>query len=195
MRFILKFTLVILIHLMNIQVVELMGQELSKKEQKAKEKEEQLNQLYDLIKSQKFAIEVDQIIYSDGTIYQVNPSINFFLMKGDETNINFPQGGSNYYGSKTRGTVNYGNNNTMLSEGKVNNFVINDRKKGKPIIANGLIIPLTGGSMRFSISCNSSGNVSVTLRIQNGDQTTLQGKIYSLEDTKVYNRIRAIKGE
>jgi hypothetical protein len=180
---------------MNIQVVELMGQELSKKEQKAKEKEEQLNQLYDLIKSQKFAIEVDQIIYSDGTIYQVNPSINFFLMKGDETNINFPQGGSNYYGSKTRGTVNYGNNNTMLSEGMVNNFVINDRKKGKPIIANGLIIPLTGGSMRFSISCNSSGNVSVTLRIQNGDQTTLQGKIYSLEDAKVYNRIRAIKGE
>ena len=83
----------------------------------------------------------------------------------------------------------------MLSEGKLDNYEVKDRKKGKPIIANGLIIPLTGGSTRFSITCNSSGNASVTIRGLNGDQTTLQGKIYSLSETKVYNRIRTVKGE
>lgn len=166
------------------------AQELSKKQKKMKEREENLVKLDELIKSKQFVVEVDQIVLNGGNIVKVNSSNNFFLIDKEYTSIQYTYNNPISGYSKVQGVTYYGDKSGLLSEGILDVYEIKERKKGKPIIANGVIIPSIGGNTRFSISCNSSGIASVTLRNQKSEQIVLQGQIYSLEDTRVYNRVK-----
>jgi hypothetical protein len=169
------------------------GQDLTKKEKKLKkanEKEEILKMYYALIKSKEFVIEVNQIILDDGSIILVNSNVNFFLINIKESNIqiayNLPLTG----GSRDMGVTYFGDKNGISYEGIVDKYKLMEFDSKKPIRLTGSIIPLTGGNLNYSLSCNSSGIANVILRTQRSSQLVFEGKLYSLSDSSVYNRRR-----
>jgi len=156
-----------------------------KKEIKEKEKEDELARIYKLIESREFIVEVDQIILDDGGIANVNSTTNYFSVDSTKTTIqityNFPLGQVN----NPAGTTYYGDKNGISLEANIDKYDIKERKQGKPITLSGSFNSFRGHST-FSLSVNSSGIATVTIRNQNGNQTVFQGKINNFADTKVF---------
>lgn len=165
------------------------SQELSKKEQKKKLKKENLQALLEIIKSKSFVIEIDQVVLDDGSIVTVNSNINFFIIDDSKAFIQLSviqKAQDDFYGFGSKPS---GDSSGINGRGKVDKFELKELKSGKPIIVHGGIIPAAGGNIRFSLSCNSSGIASITLRKQNSNQTVIQGKLYSIEESNIYNPI------
>lgn len=160
--------------------------ELSKKEKKAKEKEVELDKIYNLIDSRMFIVEVEQIIFDDGKMQSLNPTSNFFMFDKMNTRIqityNIPISADVV---QTKGTTYYGDKNGISMEAVIDKYELKERKVGKPIILSGSIDSFRGHSL-FSVSVNSSGMASVTLRDKNGNQTVFRGMISSISESKVY---------
>jgi hypothetical protein len=160
--------------------------ELSKKEKKAIEKEAELDKIYHLIDSRMFVVEVEQIIFNDGKMQSVNPTSNFFMFDKITSRIqityNFPIDAEIV---KSKGTTYYGDKNGISMEATIDKYELKERKGGKPIILSGSLDSFRGHSL-FSISVNSSGMASVTLRDKNGDQMVFRGLISSISESKAY---------
>ena len=162
-------------------------QSLSKKEQKKKLKEENLQALLNIIKSKSFVIEIDQVVLDGGSIVTVNSNTNFFIIDDSKAFIQLgvvQAAQDDFYGFGSKPS---GDSSGINGRGKVDKFELKELKSGKPIIVHGGIIPAAGGNIRFSFTCNSSGLASITFRKQNSNQTVIQGKLYSIEESNIYN--------
>ena len=150
-----------------------------KKEQKKVENDEQLKALYKIVESRQFVVEADQVYSSEGEIFNVMSSVNFFAVDSAFSTIQL----------SFVGLVGWNGVGGVTVDGRIDRFDINEFVSDKPITLNGSIIPRSGGNAQFTMYVYSTGMANVTVTGNWGSSITFQGRLFTLADSKVFKGI------
>lgn len=154
-------------------------EKLSKKERKELKKKQRIEQkraLLELLHSKQWVIEAHTVFDRYNQSYQINPSINFVGIKGEEGAMQL--GFDGLIGWNGVGGVTIDGSVTLyeVKEGKDNqNPSASIRFQGRGV-----------GSASINISLTSSGQATAKVSGDFGDRITFSGMIKPLEDSMVY---------
>jgi len=147
-----------------------------KKEQKQKEAQEQKKAIIELLKNKEWVIEAHTVLDRYSNSFQLNPSLNFVGVKGDEGAL---QLGFN-------GLIGWNGVGGVTIDGKVTKYeLIEGNAKQGPSVS----IRFQGrgvGSANISINVNTSGQATARVSGDFGERITFSGMIVSLENSTVY---------
>lgn len=153
---------------------------LSKAEKKAmrKEKEEkQLEEITTMIHAKAWVIEAHTVYDRTNRSYQINPTLNFVGVNGDEGAIQLGFDGVSGWNGIGGITL----------DGKITDYEIKEGKQGQ---APTLTLRFQGragiGSARIIITVNSSGQATARYTGDHGDRVTFAGQIVPLAESRVY---------
>ena len=155
------------------------NKKLSKKERKELKKQQQIEQkqaLLDLLYSQNWVIEAHTVFDRYSQSYQLNPSINFVGIKGDEGALQLGFDGLIGWNGVGGVTIDGKVTKYEVKEGKNNNSpTVSLRFQGRGV-----------GSASINVTLNSSGQASARVSGDFGDRITFSGIIKSLDESTVY---------
>lgn len=162
----------------NVSIAQ-QNKKLSRKERKELKKQQQIEQkkaILNLLKGQAWVIEAHTVFDRYNQSYQLNPSINFVGIKGEEgalqLGFNGLIGWNGVGGVTVDGTI----TKYEIKEGKEkSNPTVNLRFQGRGI-----------GSASITINVNSSGQATARVSGDFGDRITFSGIIKSINDSSVY---------
>lgn len=152
---------------------------ISKREKKElKQKESQANKkaLIELLENKAWVIEAHTVLDRYNNSFQLNPSLNFIGVNGDEGAM---QLGFN-------GLIGWNGVGGITIDGKVTNY---EFVEGKEKQGPSLTLRFQGrgmGSANISISVNTSGQATARVSGDFGDRITFSGMIVPLENSTVY---------
>jgi len=152
---------------------------LSRKERKELKKQQQAEQkeaLLQLLNSKAWVIEAHTVFDRYNNSFQLNPTINFVGVKGDEGAI---QLGFN-------GLIGWNGVGGVTIDGNVTKYEI---KEGKDKSSPSVNLRFQGrgvGSATINITVNSSGQATARVSGDFGDRITFSGNIISLDNSTVY---------
>ena len=152
---------------------------LSRKEKKELKKQQQLVQkqaLLDLINSQNWVIEAHTVFDRYNQSYQLNPTINFIGIKGDE--------GALQLGFD--GLIGWNGVGGVTIDGKVTKYEVKEGKKNSSLTVSLRFQGRGVGSASINVTLNSSGQASSRVSGDFGDRITFSGIIKSLDESTVY---------
>ncbi len=152
---------------------------LSKKEKKELKKQRQIKQkkaIVDLLKSKAWVIEAHTVYDRYNQSYQLNPTINFVGIKGEE--------GALQLGFD--GLIGWNGVGGVTIDGKVTDYEINEGKNNNSPSVNLRFRGRVVGSATISITINVSGQATARVNGDFGDRITFSGMIKSLEESSVY---------
>lgn len=158
------------------------GQEshkLSKKERKELKKKEQLEQkraLLELLHSREWVIEAHTVFDRYNQSYQLNPSINFVGVKGNE--------GALQLGFD--GLIGWNGVGGVTIDGTVTQYEVKEGKENQSPSANIRFQGRGVGSASINISLNTSGQATAKVSGDFGDRITFSGMIKPLDESVVY---------
>jgi hypothetical protein len=155
------------------------SQKLSKRERKEQnqiEAETQKKAIIELLRNQAWVIEAHTVLDRYSNSFQLNPSLNFVGVKGDEGAL---QLGFN-------GLIGWNGVGGVTIDGKVTKYeLIEGKKKQVPSVS----IRFQGrglGSANISINVNTSGQATARVTGDFGERITFSGMLVSLENSDVY---------
>ncbi len=152
---------------------------LSKKEKKELRKQQQLEQkkaILDLLISKQWVIEAHTVFDRYNQSYQINPSINFVGIKGEEGALQLGFNGLIGWNGVGGVTIDGSVTKYELKEGKENQSpAVNLRFQGRGV-----------GSATINITVNTSGQATARVSGDFGDRITFSGFIKSLDESVVY---------
>jgi len=152
---------------------------LSKKERKelrSQQLAEQKEAIVALLNSKAWVIEAHTVFDRYNQSYQLNPTINFVGVNGDEGAL---QLGFN-------GLIGWNGVGGVTVDGKVTKYEV---KEGKPNSGPTLVLRFQGramGSATISVTVNTSGQATARVNGDFGDRITFSGMLKSLEESTVY---------
>jgi hypothetical protein len=152
---------------------------LSRKERKELKKQQQAEQkeaLLQLLNSKAWVIEAHTVFDRYNNSFQLNPTINFVGVKGDEGAI---QLGFN-------GLIGWNGVGGVTIDGNVTKYEI---KEGKDKSSPSVNLRFQGrgvGSASINITVNNSGQATARVSGDFGDRITFSGNIISLDNSTVY---------
>ena len=152
---------------------------LSKKEKKELKKQQQIEQkkaLVDLLNSKAWVIEAHTVYDRYNQSYQLNPTINFVGVNGDE--------GALQLGFD--GLIGWNGVGGVTIDGKVTDYEINEGKSKSSPAVNLRFRGRVVGSATINVTINLSGQATARVNGDFGDRITFSGMIKSLEDSSVY---------
>ena len=147
-----------------------------RKEQKQKEAEEQKKIILELLRNKTWVIEAHTVLDRYNNSFQLNPSINFVGVKGDEGAI---QLGFN-------GLIGWNGVGGITIDGKVTKYELNEGKEKQGPTLNIRFQGRGLGSANISVSVNASGQATARVSGDFGDRITFSGMFVSLENSTVY---------
>lgn len=174
--------LVFCISLFLLTINESIAQEnkkLSKKEKKELKKQNQIEQkkaILELLHSETWVIEAHTVYDRYNQSYQLNPTINFVGVKGEE--------GALQLGFD--GLIGWNGVGGVTIDGKITKYEI---KEGKENSSSTVELRFQGrgaGSAMLNITVNSSGQASARVNGDFGERITFSGMIKSIEESSVY---------
>ena len=155
------------------------NQKLSRKERKELKKQEQIAQkkaILDLLYKKAWVIEAHTVFDRYNQSYQLNPTINFVGVNGDE--------GAMQLGFD--GLIGWNGVGGVTIDGKVTKYEIKEGKENQSPTANLRFQGRGVGSASINISVNTSGQATARVSGDFGDRITFSGIIKSLEESSVY---------
>jgi hypothetical protein len=177
MRMIIFFIVVFLANIHHSFAQE--EKKLSKKERKELKKQEQIEKkqaIINLLNSKAWVIEANTVFDRYNQSYQLNPTINFVGIKGDEGALQLGFNGLIGWNGVGGITIDGSVTKYEVKEGKDNSSpTVNLRFQGRGI-----------GSATISVTVNTSGQATARVNGDFGDRITFSGIIKSLEDSLVY---------
>jgi len=147
-----------------------------RKELKKQQRAEQKEALLQLLNSKAWVIEAHTVFDRYNNSFQLNPTINFVGVKGDEGAI---QLGFN-------GLIGWNGVGGVTIDGNVTKYEI---KEGKDKSSPSVNLRFQGrgvGSATINITVNSSGQATARVSGDFGDRITFSGNIISLDNSTVY---------
>lgn len=154
-------------------------EKLSRKEKKELKKQQQIEQkkaLLDLLVGKAWVIEAHTVFDRYNQSYQLNPSINFVGIKGDEGALQLGFDGLIGWNGVGGVTIDGVITKYEIKEGKSNSSpTVNLRFQGRGI-----------GSANINITVNSSGQATARVSGDFGDRITFSGMLRSIEESSVY---------
>ena len=154
-------------------------QKLSKKEKKELKKQEQLKakkEVVDLLNSRKWVIEAHTVFDRYNQSYQLNPTLNFVGINGEEGAIQLG----------FDGLIGWNGVGGITLDGKVTQYEV---KVGKEKASPTVTLRFRGrgvGSATLFITVNSSKQATARVSGDFGGRITFAGIIKSLEESTVY---------
>ncbi len=154
-------------------------QKLSKKEKKELKKQEQLKAkkaIVDLLHSKKWVIEAHTVYDRYNQSYQLNPTINFVGINGEDGAIQLG----------FDGLIGWNGVGGITLDGTVTQYEV---KEGKEKASPTVTMRFRGrgvGSATLFITINSSGQATARVSGDFGGRITFAGIIKSLEESTVY---------
>jgi hypothetical protein len=154
-------------------------EKLSRKEKKELKKRQQIEQkkvILDLLHGKDWVIEAHTVFDRYNQSYQLNPTINFIGIKGDE--------GALQLGFD--GLIGWNGVGGVTIDGKITKYEI---QEGKENSSPTVILRFQGrgmGSASINMTVNSSGQATARVSGDFGDRITFSGMIKSLEESSVY---------
>ena len=147
-----------------------------RKELKKRERSEQKKALLELLYSKEWVIEAHTVFDRYNQSYQINPSVNFVGIKGDEGAL---QLGFN-------GLIGWNGVGGVTIDGTVTQYEVKEGKENQSPSANIRFQGRGVGSASISISLNTSGQATARVSGDFGDRITFSGMIKTLEESVVY---------
>lgn len=154
-------------------------QKLSKKERKELKKQQQIAQkkaILDLLYNKEWVIEAHTVFDRYNQSYQLNPTINFVGVNGDE--------GAMQLGFD--GLIGWNGVGGVTIDGSVTKYEIKEGKEKQSPVANLRFQGRGIGSATINITVNTSGQATAKVSGDFGDRITFSGIIKSLEESTVY---------
>lgn len=152
---------------------------LSRKEKKELKKQQQIEQkknILDLLQSKAWVIEAHTVFDRYNQSYQLNPTINFVGIKGEEGAL---QLGFN-------GLIGWNGVGGVTIDGKVTKYEVKEGKNNKNPTVNLRFQGRGMGSATIVVTVNSSGQATARVNGDFGERITFSGMIKSLEESSVY---------
>ncbi|MCK5467467.1 MAG: DUF4251 domain-containing protein [Cyclobacteriaceae bacterium] len=155
------------------------NKKLSRKEKKELKKQQQIEQkkaILDLLSSKTWVIEAHTVFDRYNQSYQLNPTINFVGIKGEE--------GALQLGFD--GLIGWNGVGGVTIDGKITKYEIKEGKENSSPTVNLRFQGRGVGSAIINITVNSSGQATARVNGDFGDRITFSGMIKSLEESSVY---------
>lgn len=154
-------------------------EKLSRKEKKELKKQQQIEQkqaILDLLRGKAWVIEAHTVFDRYNQSYQLNPTINFVGINGEEGALQLGFDGLIGWNGVGGVTIDGKITKYEIKEGKQKNSpTVNLRFQGRGI-----------GSAAINITVNSSGQASAKVSGDFGERITFSGMIKSIENSSVY---------
>ena len=154
--------------------------DLSRAEKKAlrKEKEEkQMEEIIQLLHSKAWVIETHTVYDRYNQSYQMNQTLNFIGVKGEEGAIQL----------SFDGILGWNGVGGITLEGKVTSYEVKEGKKGNTPQVNLRFQGKAGiGSARINITVISSGQATARYSGDQGDRLTFSGQLVAIGNSSVY---------
>ncbi len=154
-------------------------QKLSRKERKElrkKQQEEQKQAILTMLHNKTWVIEAHTVFDRYNRSYQLNPTINFVGVNGDEGALQL--GFNNLIGWNGVGGV--------TIDGKVTKYEVKEGNSKSSPTVNLRFQGRGVGSATINITVNSSGQANARVAGDFGERITFSGLIKSLEESSVY---------
>lgn len=154
-------------------------QKLSRKERKELKKQQLLAQkkaILDLLYSKEWVIEAHTVFDRYNQSYQLNPTINFVGVKGDE--------GALQLGFD--GLIGWNGVGGVTIDGNVTKYEIKEGKENQSPIANLRFQGRGVGSATINITVNTSGQATARVSGDFGSRITFSGIIKPLDESVIY---------
>ena len=155
------------------------NKKLSRKDRKELKKQQQIEQkkaILDLLYSETWVIEAHTVFDRYNQSYQLNPTINFVGIKGEE--------GALQLGFD--GLIGWNGVGGLTIDGKITKYEIKEGKENSSPTVNLRFQGRGVGSAIINITVNSSGQATARVNGDFGDRITFSGMIKSIEESSVY---------
>lgn len=146
-----------------------------KKAKKHAEKEAFRKTQEELVTNRTFVLEADKVYLQSGKVFQINPSINFIYVKGEQAMVQLSsdsQLGLNGVGGIT-------------IKGGITKFTAKTENKKKPIHIV-LNIEILNGFQKVDIWIYDNGNGEASYTDMYGNYFRFTGNIFSTDESKIY---------
>ncbi len=154
-------------------------EKLSRKEKKELKKQQQLEQkkaILELLLGKAWVIEAHTVFDRYNQSYQLNPTINFVGIKGEEGAIQLG----------FDGLIGWNGVGGVTIDGKITKYEINEGKQNSSPTVNLRFQGRGIGSAIINITVNSSGQATARVSGDFGDRITFSGILKSIENSSVY---------
>lgn len=158
----------------NLTKEEKKAMKLAKKEEEARKREETLVRNKAIAENKNWVLEAHTVFEKGGQSFQMNPSINFVSVKGDEATIQL----------SFDGIIGWNGVGGITLEGKTTKYQVNDSKNSFTITMTALGSGM--GPVDFLVTVGADGNGRATLSGNWGQRITFAGNFVSFEDSKIY---------
>ena len=155
------------------------NKKLSRKEKKELKKQKQAEQkkaILELLESKTWVIEAHTVFDRYNQSYQINPTINFVGINGEE--------GALQLGFD--GLIGWNGVGGVTIDGSVTKYEIKEGKESGSPSVNLRFQGRGVGSATINITVNSSGQANARVSGDFGDRITFSGMIKSIEESAVY---------
>ena len=146
----------------------------AKKEEDKRKREEALKNFEEYAENREWVVEAYMVFDKQGQSYQMDPSINFVSVAGEETIIQL----------SFNGLMGWNGVGGITLEGKIGKYEHSGDGKSVNITMTAMGSAL--GIVDIFLSVTGDGNGRVTVSGNWGDRITFQGKFVSLEESSVF---------
>ncbi len=146
----------------------------AKKEEDKRKREEALKNFKEYADKREWVVEAYMVYDKQGQSYQMDPSINFVSVVGEETTIQL----------SFNGIMGWNGVGGITLEGKIGKYEHSSDNKSVNITMTAMGSGL--GIVDIFLSVTGDGNGRVTVSGNWGDRITFQGKYVSLEESSVF---------
>lgn len=146
----------------------------AKKEEEKRKMEEDLKDFQRLAEQQTWVVEAHTVFNKEGVSFQMDPTINFIGVKGDETTVQL----------SFNGIIGWNGVGGVTLEGKIGKYEYNSDNKSLTIKMTAMGASI--GAVDIFLTVTGDGNGRATVSGNWGERITFQGNFVSLEKTRVY---------
>ena len=146
----------------------------AKKEEDKRKREEALKIFEKYAEARTWVIEAHTVFNKQGQSFQMDPTINFVGVNGDETTVQL----------SFTGLVGWNGVGGITLDGKIGKYQFTNNDK---VVAINLGAMGSGmGVVDMHLTITGDGNARATVKGNWGDQITFQGRFVSLAESRVY---------
>jgi hypothetical protein len=132
---------------------------------------------YNLLKKKYFVFTADFAVNDEGVSFVTNPQINFVSVIGDSITFQFGRDGR----------IGWNGVGGITAHGTVNDYKFNPgNKKGGMIVTSSAIMNGPTLTPSFTLYVSDDGTAQLVLQTGNGEILTLTGRIYSPQNSGVF---------
>ena len=146
----------------------------AKKEEDKRKREEALKSFEEYAENREWVVEAYMVFDKQGQSFQMDPSINFVSVAGEETVIQL----------SFNGIMGWNGVGGITLEGKIGKY--EHSADGKSVSITMTAMGSALGIVDIFLSVTGDGNGRVTVSGNWGDRITFQGKFVSLEESSVF---------